>query len=374
LENVCLAFADSQKGSSTLEDKQFSRRLLEWYASNARLLPWRGHPDPYAIWVSEVMLQQTRVETVIPYFKSWMMRFPSIQSLAKASQQEVLSAWEGLGYYGRARHLHEAAHIVMTEYHGRLPQEAPLLRRLPGVGRYTAGAIASIAFGKDEPTLDGNIRRVIARYFNVSENAHSSVGEREMWRLAAEHLPKGQTGEYNQALMDLGAGLCAPKSPDCPHCPVETGCQARALGIQELRPVRLPRPEIPHFVVTAAVIDRDGGVLIARRPAEGLLGGMWEFPGGKQKEGEDLPTCLMRELREELGVEVKVNEQVGVYRHAYTHFRLTLYAFRCRLLEGEPQPIQAEEVRWVLLNELSCYPMGKIDRQISKTLLSSRPL
>ena len=320
------------------------------------------------------MLQQTRVETVIPYFKHWLERFPTLQSLAETSLQQVLSAWEGLGYYSRARHLHQAAQIVMNDYHGRLPQEARLLQKLPGVGRYTAGAIASIAFGKDEPTLDGNIRRVLARYFNVSDNSRSPVGERELWRLAAEHLPKGQAGEYNQALMDLGASLCAPKSPDCPNCPLSAGCRAFTLGIQELRPVILPKPAIPHFIVTAAVIYRDGGVLIARRPAKGLLGGMWEFPGGKQKEGEDLTSCLMRELREELGVVVKVAEQIGVYRHAYTHFRVTLHAFRCELLDQEPHPIQVDEVRWVLLNDLSRYPMGKIDRQISKTLLSSMPL
>jgi A/G-specific adenine glycosylase len=317
------------------------------------------------------MLQQTRVETVIPYFIRWMERFPSIQALAETSLQEVLSAWEGLGYYRRARHLHEAAKIILSDYHGKLPREASLLRKLPGVGRYTAGAIASIAFGKDEPTLDGNIRRVIARYFNVSDNARSPAGARELWRLAGEHLPRGQAGEYNQALMDLGASLCAPKSPACPRCPLEAGCRARAMGIQELRPVMLPRPAIPHFVVTAAVMMRNGGVLIARRPEKGLLGGLWEFPGGKKNEGEDLPNCLVRELQEELGVQVKVNEQIGVYRHAYTHFSVTLYAFHCELLNGEPQAIQAEEVRWVLLDELSRYPMGKIDRQISKTLLSS---
>ncbi len=358
----------------TLEDKQFSNRLLRWYATHARVLPWRGHSDPYAIWVSEVMLQQTRVETVSPYFERWMERFPCIQALAGASLQEVLSAWEGLGYYGRARHLHEAARIVVNEFHGMLPEEAPQLQKLPGVGRYTAGAIASIAFGRDEPTLDGNIRRVIARYFDVSENARSTAGEQELWQLVARHLPKGHAGEYNQALMDLGASLCVPRSPVCSHCPLEAGCRARVLGIQEFRPVVTPKPAIPHIIVTAAVISRDGSVLIARRPAEGLLGGMWEFPGGKQKDGEDLPACLVRELREELGVDVDVDEQIGVYRHAYTHFRVTLYAFHCRLLAGEPRPLQAEELRWVFVGELSHFPMGKIDRQISQTLLSSMPL
>ncbi len=317
------------------------------------------------------MLQQTRVETVIPYFERWMKRFPSIVLLADASMQEVLSAWEGLGYYGRARNLHKAAQLVQQEYKGQLPGEAHLLRKLPGVGRYTAGAIASIAFGRDEPTLDGNIRRVLARYFNVSMDARSSPGERVLWELAAENLPPGQAGAYNQALMDLGASICSPKSPDCPACPLADTCQAKALGIQKERPVLLPRRAIPHHIVTAAVISRDGRVLIACRPPRGLLGGMWEFPGGKQEQGEDLPACLRREICEELGVDIEVNTQLGVYEHAYTHFRVTLYAFECTLLKGEPQPIQAAEVRWVSPLELSRFPMGKIDRQISHTLLTS---
>ena len=235
----------------------------------------------------------------------------------------------------------------MKEYHGQLPEEAQLLRKLPGVGRYTAAAIASIAFGRDEPTLDGNIRRVLARYFNVSEDARSKTGERELWRLAAQNLPHGQAGEYNQALMELGAIVCTPKALIVLHCPLEADCQAKVLGIQEQRPVLLPKPAIPHHVVTAAVISREERVLIACRPPHGLLGGMWEFPGGKQQEGEDLPTCLQREIREELGAEIAVGAQVGVYRHAYTHFRVTLYAFRCTLVRGEPHPIQAAEVRWV---------------------------
>jgi A/G-specific adenine glycosylase len=341
---------------------------------HARALPWRGHPDPYAIWVSEVMLQQTRVETVIPYFEYWMLRFPSISVLASASLQEVLVVWEGLGYYGRARNLHKAAQMVMREYHGILPGEVRQLRTLPGVGRYTAGAIASIAFNLDEPTLDGNIRRVLARYFNVNEDARSTIGEQQLWKLAAQHLPSGHAREYNQALMDLGASICSPKSPDCEKCPLVVTCQANLLGVQEQRPVLLPKPAIPHHIVTAAVIIREKQVLIACRPPRGLLGGLWEIPGGKQQDEEDLPTCLRREIYEELGAEIKVGEQLGVYQHAYTHFRVTLYAFWCTLERGEPRPIQAADVRWVSPAELSLYPMGKIDRQISQTLVSSTSL
>ena len=358
----------------TLESTHFSTRLLEWYANHARSLPWRANPDPYAVWVSEVMLQQTRVEAVIPYFTRWMQRFPSIEALANASLQQVLATWEGLGYYGRARNLYRAAQLVVKDYHSNIPDEMRLLRKLPGIGRYTAAAVASIAFGRDEPTLDGNIRRVLARYYNVSDEAHSKIGEELLWSLAAQNLPPGKAGDYNQALMELGAILCTPKKPDCAHCPLAEDCQAKMLGIQEQRPVLLSRPAIPHYIVTAAVIWRERFVLIACRPPHGLLGGLWEFPGGKQQEGEDLPTCLKREIREELGAEIAIGDQLGVFKHAYTHFRVTLYAYTCSLVSGEPHPLQAAELRWVLPAELTQYPMGKIDRQISQILVSSTSL
>lgn len=315
------------------------------------------------------MLQQTRVETVIPYFEDWMERFPTIAALASASQQEVLAAWEGLGYYSRARNLQRAAQDVVANHGGQLPEKAEELRRLPGIGRYTAAAIASIAFGQDEPALDGNIRRVLARLFNVDIPARSPEGERTLWGLAEAHLPPGEAGAYNQALMDLGATICRPRDPLCERCPLKDDCRALALGIQELRPVKSPKSPVPHHTVTAAVLEREGAVLIARRPQEGLLGGMWEFPGGKLQDGEDLAACLQRELCEELGVEVTVGEQVGIYRHAYTHFRVTLYAFRCRLINGEPRAVEASEVRWVQLSELGEYPMGKIDRLIATDLV-----
>jgi A/G-specific adenine glycosylase len=353
------------------ETSLFTPRVLAWYENHARHLPWRELQNPYGTWVSEVMLQQTRVETVIPYFNSWMQRFPDIQALAEASLQEVLATWEGLGYYRRARSLHRTAQEIMQKHGGQLPDDASLLRLLPGIGRYTAAAIASIAFGKDEPALDGNIRRVLARYFNVDEDVRSPRGEKIFWDLAALHLPEGRASAYNQALMDIGACLCMPKNPDCTACPLEDSCQAKALGIQEQRPVSFPKPAIPHHVVTAAVIRRGDSVLITCRPPEGLLGGLWEFPGGKQREGEDLRSCLRREIREELGVEVEVGALIGKYKHAYTHFRVTLHAFQCHILQGKPRLIQAADMRWVSLNELKQFPMGKIDRQISKSLLSS---
>jgi A/G-specific adenine glycosylase len=349
---------------------EFTADLLAWYAQHARVLPWRGDSNPYAIWVSEVMLQQTRVETVIPYFERWMSRFPNLASLAQASQQDVLTAWEGLGYYSRARNLHKAAQIVVREMNGELPRDPKALSRLPGVGRYTAGAIASLAFGLDAPVLDGNIRRVLARVFNLTEPARSPAGERRLWELAAEHLPPGRAGDYNQAMMDLGATICTPRAPNCLGCPVSRTCQAYALGVQEERPVALEKPAIPHHIVTAAVIHNQAQVLIAQRPPQGLLGGLWEFPGGKLQPGEDLAVCLQREIREELGAGIVVQDQLGVYRHAYTHFRVTLHAFHCTLANGDqPRPVQVNDLRWVAPSELAAYPMGKIDRQIARNLI-----
>jgi A/G-specific adenine glycosylase len=355
--------------SICIVSQSFAQQLLNWYSLRARHLPWREQPSPYAVWISEIMLQQTRVETVLPYFLSWMERFPDVETLANSSLQDVLSAWEGLGYYGRARNLHRAAQIIVDKYAGMLPADPGALRKLPGIGRYTAGAIASIAFGQDEPALDGNIRRVLARVFDVCQPARSPEGERILWELAAQHLPPGQAGAYNQALMDLGATLCTPRSPDCPNCPVVGSCQAYVLGIQEQRPVLTKRAEIPHHTVTAAVIWRGKEVLIAQRPLQGLLGGLWEFPGGKLLPGEDLVSCLQREICEELGVDIEVGETLGVFRHAYTHFRVTLHAFTCSLKNGaEPRPVQVKDLQWVRPAQLDDYPMGKIDRQIAARL------
>jgi A/G-specific adenine glycosylase len=350
---------------------EISRRLLDWYRQAARRLPWRGRFDPYAVWVSEIMLQQTRVETVIPYYLKWMEKFPTLNALAQASEREVLSMWEGLGYYSRARNLHRAACEVVERFQGALPSDVTELGRLPGIGAYTAAAIASMAFGQDEATLDGNIRRVLSRVFNLEVPARSPEGERRLWALAREHLPPGRAGDYNQAWMDLGASICTPQRPDCPACPLVDLCQARALGVEGQRPILPPKKAVPHFTVTAAVICQDGKVLITQRPHDGLLGGLWEFPGGKQEGDESLADCLQREIREELGVKIIVGEKLGVFRHAYTHFKVTLHAFECRLHQGRPLAIHPVDLRWVSRAELRHFPMGKIDRAIA-TLLEGK--
>ena len=349
-------------------DSSFTEKLLDWYRDNARELPWRDHPDPYIVWISEVMLQQTRIETVIPYFHRWINELPSISSLASATQQTVLNLWEGLGYYSRARNLHQAAQVIVEKFDGQLPGDVKSLMKLPGIGRYTAAAITSIAFGKNEAALDGNIRRVLSRVFNVKEPIRSSQSEKILWDIAEQNLPKGKAGDYNQALMDLGATICTPKTPACKKCPVSSECLAYRFNIQEERPVRNPSKKTPHHIVTAAVILKKRKILIAQRPQKGLLGGLWEFPGGKQKPNEDLISCLQREISEELGVSVQVGKTLGIYNHAYTHFRVTLHAFLCALNGGKPELKEHDSLYWARVEELDGFPMGKIDRQIANDL------
>ncbi len=343
---------------------RLSSRLLTWYRVNKRKLPWRDLPrrDPYAVWVSEIMLQQTRVETVIPYFEKWMRLFPTIQILAAASEQEVLNVWEGLGYYNRARNLHKAAQIVTEKYHGELPRDLSELHKLPGIGRYTVGAIASMAFGMDEPTLDGNLRRVFARLFDVTEPADSPAGEKTLWKLAAENLPKGAAGDYNQALMDLGATICLPKNPRCSICPLMRLCKARIASTQEQRPVLKPKKKTPHVIHAAGAIVQRGRVLLARRPSKGLLGGLWEFPNGRVSG--DPARDLTKALKTEYRLKVRRGDALGIVRHAYTHFKITEHVFYCA-----PLSIPKEKnLKWVRIEELEDYPMGKIDRQISRML------
>lgn len=348
---------------------EFPINLLKWYRKNARSLPWRGKQDAYAVWVSEIMLQQTRVETVIPYYQRWMERFSTLEALASASDQDILRAWEGLGYYSRARNLHKAAGIITRVYGGRLPATAKELEKLPGIGAYTSAAIASIAFGENTAAVDGNVKRVLARYFNIALPVNSRPGEEALRNLAQCHLPAGKAGDYNQALMDLGATVCLLRNPLCVHCPLNDHCQANRLHLQATLPNLKKRPNKPHYIVTAAILRQNGQVLIARRPNRGLLGGMWEFPGGKKEKGETFAQCLEREIMEELGCAIETGKEFGVFEHAYTHFSITLHAFECRLNDGTPKPLEASEIRWIEPADLTHFPMGKVDRLISRKLM-----
>jgi A/G-specific adenine glycosylase len=342
--------------------------LLGWYARSGRTLPWRSTRDPYAIWVSEIMLQQTQVQTVIPYFERWMAQFPTVADLAGAELQAVLKAWEGLGYYARARNLHRAAIAVVADHQGEFPSDLEAALALPGIGRTTAGGILSAAFDLPLPILDGNVKRVLARLIALDRPPAKALDL--LWQVSAQLVPASGGRDINQALMDLGATLCTPKQPDCAACPWQGACQAYNLGNVSQIPMTLSRAPLPHKIIGVAVIwSADGQtVLIDRRKAEGLLGGLWEFPGGKLEPGESMPDCVAREIREELGIEIAVGPELMVLDHAYTHFKVTLHVHHCRYVSGVPQLIECDEVRWVSLVEIDRFPFPRANGRIIEAL------
>ncbi len=348
----------------------FFPMLLDWFDRVRADLPWRSaQPDPYRVWLSEVMLQQTQIETVIPYYHRFLADYPDVKALAQAPLDDVLKRWEGLGYYSRARNLHKTAGIVANQMDGQFPRSAADLMKLPGIGRYTAGAIASIAYGERVPVLDGNIIRVFSRFLDLPDDVTQTATQNKLWDFAAQQVPAKRPGDHNQALMELGQKICTPRKPACEECPLMLGCRARASGNQLQRPYKPKKPPTPHYDVAAGIVYRaDGRLLIAQRPLEGLLGGLWEFPGGKQEPDETLPQALQRELREELALEVEVGELFTVVKHAFTHFKITLYAFECRHIGAEPQAIQAQAFAWVTLDDLAAYSFGKADREVIAAL------
>lgn len=358
----------------------FSDDLLRWYDQQAADLPWRtlpgtGQANAYHVWLSEIMLQQTQVETVIPYFRRFLERFPSVTALAAAPLDHVLKLWEGLGYYSRARNLHKAAQRVVGEYDGVFPSDVEGLLALPGVGRYTAGAIASIAFNVNAPVLDGNVIRVFSRLTDLPDDVTQPATLNKLWTLAETHVPNHRPGDYNQSLMELGRTICKPRTPLCDACPLRDICRARANGTQTERPVKRKKAATPHYDVAAGIIrDETQRILIAQRPLDGLLGGLWEFPGGKQEPDETLPECLGRELREELGIEVEVGAFFVAVKHAFTHFKITLHAFECRHVGGKPQKIGVHNWAWVTEDQFDTYSFGKADREVIAALRARKTM
>jgi len=339
------------------------RSLLAWFRRHARDLPWRRTKDPYCVWLSEIMLQQTRVETVIPYYERFTAAFPTVHDLAAATGDEVLKLWEGLGYYSRARNLHTAAKIVVEQFDGRFPEDAQALQQLPGLGRYSAGAVASIAFGQPVPVLDGNVRRVLTRVFAIGRQADDPELTKALWFLAERLVAPRTPGNFNQALMELGALVCAPETPDCDHCPLRRHCDAHRRGLQSELPLRKGKKSIPHFEVVAAALEHDGRYLFAKRPTTAMLGGLWELPGGKVKAGEPHPQALRRELVEKLGVELEVGDLAATVVHRYTHFYITLYVYRGSLQAGTPEAREHDELKWLSPGEIGQYALPTSTRK-----------
>ncbi|MEP0922912.1 A/G-specific adenine glycosylase [Leptolyngbya sp. ST-U4] len=355
------------KDLSNHEIHDLRQNLLRWYGESGRDLPWRRTRDPYAIWVSEIMLQQTQVKTVMPYYEHWMQQFPTIAHLAQADQQQVLKAWQGLGYYARARNLHRAAQIILAQHGGKFPQDLPSVMSLPGIGQTTAGGILSAAFNQAVPILDGNVKRVLARLRGI--NVPPSQAIKALWQVSASLLDPQQPCDFNQAFMDLGATICTPKNPACLLCPWNPYCLAYQTNMQNELPVSEKRAPTPHKQIGVAVIWNDRGqILIDRRKQEGLLGGLWEFPGGKIEPGETVEACIVREIREEIGIEITVGDRLITIDHTYTHFRVTLNVHHCQYVSGEPQAIECDEVRWVEVADLEQFPFPQANVQIIEAI------
>ncbi len=341
--------------------------LLTWYRQAGRQLPWRNIDNPYAIWVSEMMLQQTQVKTVLPYYERWLTQFPTVEALAAAELQTVLKAWEGLGYYARARNVYRAAQCLVRDYNGQIPQDFDQITALPGIGRTTAGGILSSAYNLPYAILDGNVKRVLARL--VALPVPPAKAMNTLWDLSERLLDPKNPRDFNQAIMDLGATLCTRRQPDCPRCPWQQHCRAYNLNVQTEIPMTESKAPIPHKHIGVAVIWNDQGqVLIDRRKQEGLLGGLWEFPGGKIEPGETVEDCVRREIQEELGITIAVGDLLCTVTHTYSHFKVTLNVHHCTHLSGEPQPIECDEVRWVSLDQIEEYPFPKANIQIIEAL------
>ncbi|WP_243545816.1 A/G-specific adenine glycosylase [Pseudodesulfovibrio tunisiensis] len=321
-----------------MNDKAFVDELLAWYRSSQRDLPWRSDPAPYKVWISEIMAQQTQMDRVVPYFERWMQAFPDIESLARAPEEQVLKAWEGLGYYTRARNLRKAAALVLGEMNGVFPSDPDAIRSLPGIGPYTAGAIASIAFGQAVPAVDANVLRVFARLLNLDRPVTLQDVKKTVYDKVLSLIPVGSPGDFNQALMEFGALVCSRK-PDCDACPVRGHCVSLAAGTVAQRPLPAAPREYIRIEMATGLLMHGGRILIQKRRPDDVWPGLWEFPGGVLEDGETPELAVVREYREETGLEVRPVEKIGVVRYGYTKYRVTMHGYFCLPVhDGEPAP------------------------------------
>jgi A/G-specific adenine glycosylase len=348
--------------------RRVRRSLLTWFRRHRRDLPWRRDRDPYRIWVSEVMLQQTQVATVVPYFERFVAAFPTVADLAAAEEREVLRLWEGLGYYRRARDLHRAARVVVAEHGGRVPDEPDAVARLPGVGRYTLGAILSQAFDRPLPIIEANSQRVLCRLFGRADDPRSGPARQWLWDTAARLVPNRHAGDFNQALMELGALVCTPSAPRCGECPLARDCVARREGRQEEIPPRAAAPENVSVRETAVVVRRGPRVFLVQRPREGRWAGMWEFPHAALATGETHEQAGDR-LLGELGLRAALGSELMTLKHAVTRFRITVVCFEARYRAGRLRSAFYPRGEWVRLEQLAVYPVSVPQRKLAKTLL-----
>ncbi len=342
-----------------------ARELLPWFAQHQRDLPWRKRRTPYRVWLAELMLHQTRVDQVVPYYRRFLQRFPSVRQLAAASLDEVLKQWEGLGYYARARNAHQTAQYLCQHRGGRFPRTYKELLQLPGIGPYTAAAIASLAFNLDYAVLDGNVIRVLARLTAYREDVRRPSARQHLQTIADQLLLPGQAAACNEAWMELGALTCTPRNPQCPSCPLHCVCKAYRSGQAAAFPRRARRQPVPHKVVGAAIVmNRRGEVLVAQRRTTSMLGGLWEFPGGTQEPEETMATCVAREWKEELGVTLTVGPRLLFIHHAYSHFTIELHVHAARIRAGRPRTLECADYCWLPVPRLRERPFSKADLHI----------
>jgi A/G-specific adenine glycosylase len=350
--------------------KAFQSGLLEWYRENRRDLPWRQRQDdPYAVWVSEIMLQQTQVKTVIPYYERWMSRFPTVGDLAEAPLEEVLRFWSGLGYYARARSLHRSAQLIVGQYNGVIPSDPEILGSLPGIGRYTLGALLSIAFQQKAAIVDANVTRVLCRVFGIEGDPKSKLVNARLWALAESLIPDGEARDFNQAIMELGALVCSPSDPDCERCPLLDVCIAGNSPDPTALP-QMPQGKKTVRATHVSVIVRLGSrVLMIQQPMHGLWGGLWEFPRRVCEPGETPEECACRAASEAAGLQVKVGCLVGKVKHAVTHYAITLLGYEAQLL-SEGSVSNSASIKWVALDEMETLPLSSPQTLLYKSFLN----
>jgi A/G-specific adenine glycosylase len=348
--------------------KKIRKYLIGWYQRHHRKLPWRETDCPYCIWVSEVMLQQTQVNTVIPYYIRFLKEFPTVKRLAAAELQAVLKAWEGLGYYARARNLHRAAQEVTRDFRGVIPEDAEVFRKLPGVGEYIASAVMSIAFNRPHAVVDGNVKRVLSRLFVIEEPVNKPSSYRLFKDIAQKLLVSQDPGTFNQAVMELGAVVCKPQNPICDRCPLLAGCMAFGLNETTLYPKRLKKKAVPTHHLAVGVIHKNGRVLITKRKPDGLLGGLWEFPGGEIKKDQTPEAACVDRLKEAVSLTVEIQAYLTRVKHAYTHFKIVMDVFSCRYVAGRVRLNSAADFQWIHLKDIDTYPFHKANHKFFKLL------
>lgn len=352
-------------------DGKFATQLLDWYDANARDLPWRRSPEPYAVWVSEIMAQQTQIDRVIGYYKRWMDRFPDIATLARAHEEDVLKLWEGLGYYSRARNLLKAAQLIDRECQAVFPNDFAEIRSLPGIGDYTAGAISSIVFKQPEPAVDANVLRVFARLLDESKSVRETAVKARITRQVRSLMPEDRPGDYNQAIMEFGALVCS-KRPACDECPVRSFCLAHERGTVGKRPVLPAQKKTIRVNMATGVLVHDGRVLIQKRRPDDVWPGLWEFPGGGIEEGETPDQTIVREYMEEVELDVEPTDKITVVTYSYTRYRVTMHCYLCRLTNGACSPVfnEAVEGRFVTPDLLADYAFPAGHRRLIEFLQS----